>query len=178
MDENKKETKGETEGVEKDKQVSYDRNKPFSKDNQPPGDVKSAGWWKKKKGREMLRHLLQLDFDGTTIDPMTGAKVPNKIREQVAEYMGVPIESVTNEMVLFAKQIGLAIQKNDTQAAALVLNNAYGQPKETFQVYEDKKPEIIIQPMQLISPEGENVPLIVEEWDGAIENNNSGQANQ
>jgi hypothetical protein len=115
----------------------------FSKDNQPSGEVKSAGWWKKKKGRQLLRHLLELDFDGEMLDPKTGKKVENTLKRDVAMYMKVPIESVTVEMVLFCKQIALAAQKNDTAAFNTVIDNAYGKPKETFQLFDDKKPEII-----------------------------------
>jgi len=126
----------------------YVPGKPFSKDNQPDPEKKSAGWWKKQKGRQLLRSLMQHDYQGTELDEHQNP-IPDTIKNQVAAYMNVPIETVTVEMCIFVMQIGKAIKLKDTQAANLVVDNAYGKPKETFQVYDDEKPQLVFAPKEI-----------------------------
>lgn len=139
--EHKEENANESQGNQPPARVY---GKPFTSTDQPTGAQKSLGWWKKKKGRELLRAMLDLPFDGAMDDPVTGQKVDNKIRKQVAQYMNLPEELVTVEMVLFVKQIALAAQKNDTGAFNTVIENAYGKPKETIITELDEKPVINI----------------------------------
>lgn len=102
----------------------------FTADNQPSGAQKSLGWWKKRRGRKMIRALMQLQFDGDIIDPNTKQVVTSEVKKAAAIYFGLPEGLITVEMVMAMRQIGLAIQRGDTNAFNSAWEKAYGKPKE------------------------------------------------
>lgn len=106
--------------------------KQFSKDYQPSGHAKSLGWWKKQRGRKMIKALLEMPFDSMVpINPNHPALglTENPLRRLAAEYFQVPEAAITVEMIMAMRQIGLAIQKTDTAAFDSVYNKVYGKPQ-------------------------------------------------
>lgn len=139
------------------------RNNPgdFGRQSQPSGAAKSLGWWKKRQGRKMIKALLQLKFEGDVPDPANPGKlIPNPIKRQAANYFGVPQELITVEMIMAMRQVGLAVQKGDTQAFDAVWNKAYGKPPANeIEDGEDVKPIINIT----IGKGTEDLPEISED---------------
>lgn len=103
----------------------------FSSTNQPSPEAKSAGWWKKRKGKDVLKALLQLKFDGSHLDSLGQIIIPNKIRQQASLYFGVPEAYITVEMIAAMKQLAMAIQTGDTNAFNAIWEKAYGKTKES-----------------------------------------------
>jgi len=101
--------------------------KPFTSENQPAPEQKSAGWAKKKRGAELAKLILNL--------PFKGAK-DSKIKELAAEYFGVPQDEVTVEQVMTFRQAEKAIQKADTQAYKILFERAYGYRQQDIVVGE------------------------------------------
>jgi hypothetical protein len=90
---------------------------------QPSSDAKKAGWAKKRRSQELARYLLGMEFVGKS----------EAFRAKIAEYFGMDAETMagaTNEAVIMMKQIGMAIEGGDMQAAQLIMERAYGKPKE------------------------------------------------
>jgi CRISPR/Cas system CMR-associated protein Cmr5 small subunit len=129
----------------------------FTSENQPTGAQMSLGWWKKRKGKLMIQALLQMAFDGTSIDPETQKKRDNEIKKQAAIYFNVPEIAITNEMIMTMKQIALAVQKNDTAAYNSVLDRAYGKPKEHVEVEEVAAPKLVFNYGTIGMPDKEQV---------------------
>ena len=115
----------------------------FTSESQPSGEQKSRGWWKKKKGRFLMQALLNLDFNGTQIDPETQQKQENQIKKQASAYFNIPEAFITNEMIMNMKQMAKAINTGDTQAFNSVMDRAYGKPKEHIEVEEVKAPQLV-----------------------------------
>lgn len=124
--------------------------RPFSAENQPSGEAKSYGWWKKRKGKQMLKALMEMKFDGGQIpvDPNDYSKgsIPNPVLRQAAAYFNMPEEFITVEMIMAMKQVALAVQKNDTSAFNAVWDKAYGKPKEDEEAIKLPPPEIKFVP--------------------------------
>lgn len=96
----------------------------FTSSNQPTGARKSMGWFKKKQGRKLMKALLQMTFEGDVLEG--GTTIPNPIKQQASVYFGIPPHLITVEMVMAMRQIGLAIQKGDTNAFNSAWEKAYG----------------------------------------------------
>lgn len=137
--------------------ASVEKKWQFTTENQPAGHLKSLGWLKKKKGRNLFRAIMQLPLDGTNFVPKKdkeGNDVIDEqgnvvlidqlaiVRKQAANYFNMPEELVTVEMVIFMKQAARAIQLNDTNAAQFSVDQSYGRPKEHIEVEEVAKPEV------------------------------------
>ena len=80
---------------------------PFSATNQPPAELKRAGWAKRKRGKELVKQILELGFIGAD---------NSKIKPMIAKYFGVDESEITVEMVMVFRQAEKAIQQNDTNA--------------------------------------------------------------
>ena len=91
-----------------------DAPKPFSSENQPTSEEKRQGWAKKKRGRELIEHILNLTFKGHP---------KSEIRKQMAEYFGVPESQITIEQVMLFRQAEKAIQKGDTAAFNAIMDS-------------------------------------------------------
>lgn len=124
----------------------------FSSDNQPTGEQKSRGWWKKRRGKKLLQSILNLDFDGTTVDPSTGEKQQNIVKKQAAIYFQIPEEFITVEMIMSFRQIGMAIQRGDTSAYNSVMDRAFGKPKEVPEIEEYVVPVINFEAPEVDAP--------------------------
>lgn len=98
----------------------------FTSDNQPPKENKIKGMLKKKQSIDLAKAILALPFKG----PVDG-----KIKPLLAEYFGIKKDKdITNEMMLFFRQIEKAIQKSDTTAFVAVMDRAHGKPSQQVQV--------------------------------------------
>lgn len=98
-----------------------ENGKKFSKEYQPPGEAKAAGIWKKKKGQELAKAVLELAFQGMK---------NSELKKAAAEYYGVEEKEITVEMMLVFRQAEKAIQKADTQAFTAVMDRAHGKPAQ------------------------------------------------
>lgn len=105
--------------------IPPDPKKPFSKENQPSAEAKKAGWAKKKRAQELAKAVLELSFKGMK---------DSKLKQQAAEYFGIPQKELTVEMMLLFRQAEKAIQKADTQAFNAIMDRAFGKPKEKVEV--------------------------------------------
>lgn len=133
----------------------------FSKDYQPSNEAKRYGHWKKKRGKQMMKALLALPFNSLVPadhkDP-NSPLIPNPLKKQAADYLGVPEQMITVEMIMAIKQLAMAVQKNDTSAFNAVWEKAYGKVKEDDD--EDKAPPPVIN--ITIGNVPDNVPEITE----------------
>lgn len=94
----------------------------FSSEKQPSGEQKSAGWAKKKVGTELAKLILDLPFKG---------KLDGVLRKDIASYFGVDENHITNEQVIYFRQIEKAVSKSDTPAAKFVIERAHGSPTQS-----------------------------------------------
>lgn len=124
----------------------------FSKDNQPDPEKIKAASFKRKRGRELIKAILELPFAGD--DPA--------VRLNAAIYFGCTPDVITVEMMMVFKQIMRAVQSGDSYAHELIMQRAYGKPKDVPSDDENKSvPVINIQPIQTIA-------LDIEEEDKGI----------
>lgn len=104
--------------------VPPDTPKPFTSDNQPTPEAKREGWLKKKRAQELVKAVLELNFQGGK-----GAA----LKKEAAEYFGIDAKEITIEMMLLYKQTKKAIDDSDTQAFNAVMDRAFGKPKEKLE---------------------------------------------
>lgn len=95
----------------------------FSK-KQPTPEQKKAGWDKKKKGAELVKHILEQKF--------TGAK-DGQLKAEIAMYFNCPESEITVEMAMIFRQAQKALSKADTPAFKAVIERGYGQPKQEIE---------------------------------------------
>lgn len=107
----------------------------FRSDNQPDPENKRKGWLKKKKGRDLVKAILEMDFH----DP--------DVRMKTAAYFNIPEEEITVEAMMHFVQIAKAINKNDTFAYGVIVERAYGKPKDVGPDEDVGAPAIVIQPV-------------------------------
>jgi hypothetical protein len=106
----------------------------FDKRPQPTPAQKSAGWDKKRRGQELVRLILSLPFKGG--DGLLKAKI--------AEYFGIDENDISIEEMILLKQAEKAIKTGNTRSAELLLDRAYGKPRQESDInYNDNKPIII-----------------------------------
>lgn len=95
--------------------------KPFTKENQPSSESKSAGWTRKR----LLRDLLQLTIDGEQPD----AKI---VKAFIAGYLGKKekelSDNLTLEQCMDLRLIEKAIKEGDTSAYTAIKDRVYGKP--------------------------------------------------
>lgn len=106
----------------------------FSKQRQPSPAQKAAGWAKKRKGQELAKFILEQKFIGAE---------KSKLRGLISSYFGVDEKQITTEMMILFRVIEKAIQKADIAAVKLLLERAYGLPKQVSE-FNINKPEIKI----------------------------------
>lgn len=102
--------------------------KKFSRQRQPTGEKKSAGWKRKKFGREVIRALLEGKFN-----------LSDDLKKKLVESFG-NIDDKTIGEIMTLRQIEKAIKSADTPALVNLMNQAYGQPKSEIDVTTDGKP--------------------------------------
>lgn len=127
---------------------------------QPSSESKKAGWAKRRRNRELAQYLLGLQFVGK-----------EGYKESVAKYFGLSLEEVSemsNEAMIMLKQIGLAIERGDQEAARQLMERAYGKPKEYLKLTdgEDDKPVININVVHLSD---NHIPIKENENDEEIQ---------
>ena len=66
------------------------------------------------------------------------------MRGKVAQYFGVPTESITIEEMMDLRQAQKAIQSGDTPAYKAVKEQAYGQPKQEINIEANLTKPVII----------------------------------
>jgi hypothetical protein len=132
---------------------------------QPSPEAKKAGWAKKKRNRELAQLVLGMKFVGSVhlLDPKTGEPikddngnyilVPSEFKEKLGRYHGLSAEQIENldiETAMMLRMVGQAIEKGDNAAAQIVLERAYGKPKEFIELSKDNddRPVINITVMQ------------------------------
>lgn len=103
---------------------------PFSKENQPTPQQKREGWAKRKRGAELVKHILEQKF--------VGAK-DGLLKKEIAQYFGCPESEITNEMAMTFRQVQKSLSKVDTQAYNSVMNRGYGMPKQQTDITSDGK---------------------------------------
>src|SRR5687768_6244353 len=85
----------------------------FTSDNQPSGEAKSLG----KKKKRLLKDILELSFIG----PSGG-----RLKKAASEYLGIPQEEITVEMMMQFRMVEKAIKDSDTPAFNAIMDRAYG----------------------------------------------------
>jgi len=123
----------------------------WSKDNQPSGESKSRGWLKNKRARELYRFALGLDFVGNDL-----------VRDECAKFFGVPAEELTNEAMIMFKNIHQALQ-GDLQAAQMLMDRAYGKPKEIIEAHVNNNPQFIVETTAIGSDNVSAPPIATSE---------------
>jgi hypothetical protein len=126
----------------------------FSKDNQPSSEVRKAGWDRKRRNQELYRFLLGKTYVGKS----------EQFREQMQQYFGLSdeeMEGITNEAVIVLKQIGRAIELGDTQAAEILMQRAFGKPKDHLMLGDGETDRPIIN-INVISPDQMQSDMIAE----------------
>lgn len=98
--------------------------KPFSKDNQPSPEAKSAGKLKGKRGQELARALLAIHAP------------ESDHRAACAAYLNIPDDEITIEMMMVYRQAQKALDGQDTPAFNAVTDRAFGKPKEYHEVLD------------------------------------------
>jgi hypothetical protein len=171
-EDNTKET-GENPENQEPKKSTWGLATRFSSERQPPGDLKSAGWAKRRRNQDLARMLLGRKYVGQII-AKDNATVSEGFRRAIAPYFGMTDEEMaelSNEAAIYLKQIGLAIEHGDQTAAQAIIERAYGRPREHVDLTDDEgnRPQIIIN--QVNSPE---MPEIKENENDINENISGG----
>ena len=112
----------------------------FTKDTQPSGAAKSAGWKKKTKGVELAKAVLNLAFKGAK---------DSELKKLAAEYFAIPEDKITVEVMLLFRQAEKAIQKADTAAFKAVMERAHGLPSSSIDI--TTKGKAIQRPVVVVS---------------------------
>lgn len=99
--------------------------KKFSKTYQPGSEAVKAGIWRKKRGMELAKAILELNFKGAE---------NSDLLRRASDYFKIPQKDITVEMMLLFRQAEKAIQKADTQAFNAVMDRTFGKPKEKHEV--------------------------------------------
>jgi hypothetical protein len=157
--------------------IIYGEKNRFSKDSQPSPDAKRAGQLRRSRNRKLAQLILNRSFVGKfTTKTKRGDYVieDTKFRNVLKEYFGLSEEELTemsNEAAIMFRMVGSAIADGDTQAAAMMLERAYGKPKE-MTPFDDpennddnNKPQIVIQIIQ----QSELPPIKEDENESNIE---------
>lgn len=110
--------------------------KRFSSEKQPTGEQKAAGWAKKKVGTELAKLILDLPFKG---------KLDGVLRKDIASYFGVDENHITNEQVIYFRQIEKAVSKSDTPAAKFITERAHGLPNQKIEQQTTADMKIIFE---------------------------------
>jgi hypothetical protein len=134
----------------------YGEKARFTKENQPSNESKKAGWARSKRNRKLAQLILNRQFVGMiSIKTKTGdyQLQDSKFRKVLKEFFGLSeneMNDMSNEAAIMLRMVGQAITLGDTNAAAMMLERAYGKPKELTpfddpEAEEDGKPNIVIQ---------------------------------
>jgi hypothetical protein len=136
----------------------------FNSDRQPNLEGRLRGWMKRRKGKELVRLILEQDYQAN-----------EEIKQEAARLFGVEPEEITNEVMMIFCQIHNSINNKDTAAFANLMDRAYGKPKEVPESPPINNPTFSIQ-ISHGNSTGDAVPPIAESEDeiGAI----GGEANQ
>jgi hypothetical protein len=136
----------------------------FRADFQPSFEGRIKGWMKRRKGKELVRLILEQDYQAN-----------EEIKAEAARLFGVEPEEITNEVMMIFCQIHNSINNKDTAAFANLMDRAYGKPKEVPESPAINNPTFSIQ-ISHGNSTGDAVPPIAESEDeiGAI----GGEANQ
>lgn len=142
----------------------------------PTSEQKKAGWARKKRNRELAQMVLGMKFVGQIYQ--TDAKgnpildkdgnpklMDSEFKRRLASYFGLSKEQIdsddmTNEMALMLRQLGQAIENGDTTSAQMVLERAYGKPKEFIELSrgEEEQPMLNINVVNVL-PDSNNQPV-------------------
>lgn len=106
----------------------------FNSDYQPHSAGRVKGWMKRRKGKELVRLILEQDYQAN-----------EEIRAEAARLFGVEPEEITNEAMMIFCQVHNAIVTKDTAAFANLMDRAYGKPKEDIQVRTGSNPQFIVE---------------------------------
>ena len=99
------------------------KEKGFTKDNQPSGKAKSDGWKKKALLKEISNQILS----GTSKNSL----------KNLAAFIGVDIEELDVETAMHLKQIEKALKDGDTRAYSAVMDRIKGKPLQAIEVSEN-----------------------------------------
>lgn len=104
---------------------AIDSGSPFSSTNQPSTESRRLGQFKRKRGQDLARAILELGFQGMK---------DSALKKAASEYYNIPEEEITVEMMMLFRQTEKAIQKADTGAFNAVMDRAHGKPKEKVEM--------------------------------------------
>lgn len=141
----------------------------------PTAEQKRAGWAKRKRNQAKAQMVLARSFIGNVYqvdekgNPILGPDgkpvlVPSEFKEKLGRYFGLTMEEIEEmdmETAMMLRLVGQAIEKGDNQAAQLMLERAYGKPKEfvEFSEEEGNRPQINIT---VVTGLPETTPEILE----------------
>lgn len=109
--------------------IGPEDGKRYSKSYQPTSEAKRIGWLKKKRGQELAKAILELQFKGMK---------DSQLKKAASEYFGIAQKDLTVEMMIIFRQAEKAIQKADTQAATFIMDRSHGKPKEKIELKTPK----------------------------------------
>lgn len=101
--------------------------KPFTKENQPPPEVKKAGWARRKALKELIEFQMCGKLEGSKKD----------YPALTASFYGIDVKDVTIRMIMEFRQIEKAILKGDTGAFNAVMDRAVGKAKQAIELIPD-----------------------------------------
>jgi hypothetical protein len=107
------------------------RGKQFGSDYQPSGEAKARGKMKAKRNRELMQYILSRSWKKNRMN--------QEFHDKVVEMTGLTdqeLEELTYESMLMLTQVIKAIKQGDSQAAALVMERAFGKPVQRLE-FED-----------------------------------------
>lgn len=128
--------------------------KSFTKENQPSGAQKSAGWRRKKFTRDVLKDMLNMPYKFLPA---------SKLKDQLLKSFGPDVKNMNIGQIMSLVQMNKSILAGDTAAFAAVLNQAHGFPKQQTDLTTKGKPVSYTPPQLNISVRQSDVPIAESE---------------
>ena len=104
--------------------------KMFSKDYQPTPEAKRRGALKRHAGERLLNAVVK---DGDI----------KEAAESMLKALGIEVDEITVEWLMYMAQIQKAVQEQDTQAFNAVMDRVKGKPKQSIEVEARELPPIL-----------------------------------
>lgn len=100
------------------------KDKQFTSENQPPGELKSAGWKKKKFTRDTIRAMLDL--------PFKGSKDLDWYKKLVEIFGEEALEGITMGQLMTLRQQQVASENGSTPAYSALIDQSMGRPVQAL----------------------------------------------
>lgn len=124
----------------------------FGKNKQPDPKAVRKGILRKMRNRELWAAALQLPFTGN-----------KEWRKDCAEYFDVDEDEITNEAMIIFKAIHNAMKNGDIAAAQMLMDRAYGKPKDAVEDHRPDNPTFNIKPVTAKSDNNNDTTIPIAE---------------